>query len=229
VFWFHPGLWWLERRLSAERELACDEAVIDTGADGEAYLSGILKLCQFGVRQLQAGICGVAGSTLRRRMERIMSYKPGGSQNRAAVVFILTMAALVVVLPFVLGFSTAPLAHAQAGSDSTKLMSCVFDGRVYAEGTTIEQDGMQQLCAVSGRRPMWVRSTTETQERSREVIQLPHHEIAVCEPKPSHSPKLCACQNGVYSPGSIVDSNQGPLACAAGKWSPFKPREGQAQ
>ena len=32
VFWFHPLVWWMERRMVEERERACDEAVIRWGA-----------------------------------------------------------------------------------------------------------------------------------------------------------------------------------------------------
>lgn len=31
VFWFHPLVWWMERRMIEERERACDEAVIELG------------------------------------------------------------------------------------------------------------------------------------------------------------------------------------------------------
>jgi len=29
VFWFHPAVWWMERRMVKEREQACDEAVVE--------------------------------------------------------------------------------------------------------------------------------------------------------------------------------------------------------
>ncbi len=32
VFWFHPLVWWLGARFVAERERACDEAVLQTGS-----------------------------------------------------------------------------------------------------------------------------------------------------------------------------------------------------
>ncbi|HVB39824.1 MAG TPA: M56 family metallopeptidase, partial [Terriglobales bacterium] len=36
LFWFHPGVWWLGRKLVEERERACDEAVLEAGGDREA-------------------------------------------------------------------------------------------------------------------------------------------------------------------------------------------------
>src|SRR5512140_2695582 len=37
VFWFHPLAWWLERKLSALAEDACDAAVLRGGHDAHAY------------------------------------------------------------------------------------------------------------------------------------------------------------------------------------------------
>src|SRR6185312_10346697 len=35
LFWFHPLIWWLGRRLMTERERACDEAVLAAGNRSE--------------------------------------------------------------------------------------------------------------------------------------------------------------------------------------------------
>src|SRR6185312_11320766 len=46
LFWFHPLVWWLGGRLLAERERACDEAVLAGGTDGETYARGLLEACR---------------------------------------------------------------------------------------------------------------------------------------------------------------------------------------
>ena len=46
LFWFHPLVWWLETDLVAERERACDEAVLQSGHDPADYAEGILKSLQ---------------------------------------------------------------------------------------------------------------------------------------------------------------------------------------
>ncbi|HLV96371.1 MAG TPA: M56 family metallopeptidase, partial [Candidatus Acidoferrales bacterium] len=67
IFWFYPLLWWIERRLRSERELACDEMVIRCGAAPEDYTAGILKVCRFSLSEDVAGISGVSGSNLKNR------------------------------------------------------------------------------------------------------------------------------------------------------------------
>jgi beta-lactamase regulating signal transducer with metallopeptidase domain len=46
VFWFHPLVWWMERRMLAERETACDELVLESGWQARDYATGILKVCR---------------------------------------------------------------------------------------------------------------------------------------------------------------------------------------
>lgn len=73
LFWFHPIVWWIGARMIAERERACDEAVIERGSSRQTYAEGILKVCGFCVRSPLASIAGVAGAGLNQRMEWIMS------------------------------------------------------------------------------------------------------------------------------------------------------------
>ena len=46
VFWFHPLAWWLERRLSALAEEACDSAVLERGHDPREYSECLLDLAR---------------------------------------------------------------------------------------------------------------------------------------------------------------------------------------
>jgi len=46
LFWFHPWVWFIGRRLVEERERACDEAVLARGHDAGEYAGGILAVCR---------------------------------------------------------------------------------------------------------------------------------------------------------------------------------------
>jgi len=75
LFWFHPLAWWLERRLSALAEEACDAAVIERGHDPCDYSAYLLDLTS---AVAQAGrrinLCGMAlpGSFLAERIRTIL-------------------------------------------------------------------------------------------------------------------------------------------------------------
>ena len=73
MFWFHPLLWLLERRLHIERERACDELVIACGTRPQTYAAGILKVCKFHLFEATAGVSSMAGSDLKRRLETILN------------------------------------------------------------------------------------------------------------------------------------------------------------
>jgi beta-lactamase regulating signal transducer with metallopeptidase domain len=44
VYWIHPGVWWVARRLRVERELACDDRVLRAGAHAREYAEHLLEL-----------------------------------------------------------------------------------------------------------------------------------------------------------------------------------------
>lgn len=73
IFWFHPAVWWIERRLIEERERACDEVVLQLGNEAEVYAESILNICKFYTESSIACMSGVTGSELKRRILRIMT------------------------------------------------------------------------------------------------------------------------------------------------------------
>jgi uncharacterized protein (TIGR03435 family) len=73
LFWFHPLVWWLEARLVAERERACDEAVLETTRRPLAYAEGILNVCKFYVEVPLSCVSGITGSGLKERIALILS------------------------------------------------------------------------------------------------------------------------------------------------------------
>src|SRR5580692_6453257 len=66
LFWFHPLIWWIGSRLVIEREQACDEAVIQSRCDRQAYAEALLKICRGYLHQPLPCVSGVAGGDLKR-------------------------------------------------------------------------------------------------------------------------------------------------------------------
>jgi bla regulator protein blaR1 len=73
LFWFYPPVWWMERRLIQERELACDEAVMEFGGSADAYAESLITTCRFCVESRMSSVAGVTGGDLRKRVTGIMS------------------------------------------------------------------------------------------------------------------------------------------------------------
>ncbi len=75
LFWFHPLVWWLGARLIEERERACDEHVLEAGVEPSVYAECILQVCSQCLQSPSAWVAGITGSSLRKRIEEIMTTK----------------------------------------------------------------------------------------------------------------------------------------------------------
>ncbi len=76
LYWFHPGVWWLEQRLRADSELLCDERVLAAGARRSDYAELLVDAAEL----ISKGSCGaqpvvaLAGASgLRGRLAAILS------------------------------------------------------------------------------------------------------------------------------------------------------------
>src|SRR6185369_1686767 len=77
VFWFHPLVWWIGKRLVDERERACDEEVLRQGNDPRAYAEGILNVCKLYVESPLACVSGITGADLKKRIQNILNHATG--------------------------------------------------------------------------------------------------------------------------------------------------------
>jgi bla regulator protein BlaR1 len=75
VFWFHPMVWWMGRRMVEERERACDEAVVQLGSKPDLYAESLLKVCRFCVESPLACVSGITGADLNKRIRTIMTIR----------------------------------------------------------------------------------------------------------------------------------------------------------
>lgn len=46
LFFFHPAIWWIESRLSLEREMACDDMVLAEMSSPRAYAASLISLAE---------------------------------------------------------------------------------------------------------------------------------------------------------------------------------------
>lgn len=104
LFWFHPLLWFAERRLRLQCELACDELVIACGTAPQVYLSGILKVCQLHLFDPLPGISAMTGSAFKRRLQLISACQPGRTILYIPRLLTALAAVLLLMLPIAGGY-----------------------------------------------------------------------------------------------------------------------------
>jgi bla regulator protein BlaR1 len=75
IFWFHPFVWWIERKMIEERERACDEAVLHSGRYAEIYADSLLKVGRFCAEPPLPCVSGTTGGDLSKRIRSIMTSR----------------------------------------------------------------------------------------------------------------------------------------------------------
>jgi uncharacterized protein (TIGR03435 family) len=149
IFWFHPLVWWIERRMIDERERACDEAVLRAGKRPTDYAEGILAVCRWSHEWPVMCVSGVAGSDLKRRIEHIMANEIAAGLTKWRRIGLAASAAVAVAIPVVIGaLANAPVLRAQVQpiTDSTPRFDVVSikrntDGRGVLTGSRRLPDG----------------------------------------------------------------------------------------
>ncbi len=107
LFWFHPVVWWMERRMVEERERACDEAVVQMVGKPEAYAESLLKACRFCVESPLTCVSGITGADLKQRVVQIMTGRVVRKLTMTKKLLLLAVALGVVAVPIVLGQAKA--------------------------------------------------------------------------------------------------------------------------
>jgi beta-lactamase regulating signal transducer with metallopeptidase domain len=112
IFWFHPLVWWLGARMIAERETACDEAVLQSGAEAEAYATSVLEVCRIYAASPMPAIAGITGADLKQRVITIASRSFGRSLSRGKKLTLAFAAIGALATPIVFGLVSLPLVRA---------------------------------------------------------------------------------------------------------------------
>jgi len=116
VFFFYPPLWLLLKELNSSAEMACDEAVMETGTGAGTYASAIARMLGLGFEESPAvSMLGFgSASSIQVRLDRLEKNRRYVAMNRHRLA-ISAAVLMVVLLSFV---PLAPLADSQPVGDS---------------------------------------------------------------------------------------------------------------
>lgn len=133
---FHPAVWFISRRVSIERENACDDLVVAAGCPRMAYADALLRMAEVsstgsGATQIAAlAASGGSPSELKRRVLRVVGGddQPRLGLRRMGVTLLIATAVLTMAAPFLIPSST--------GTDADPVIAA----EVETSGDTIESD-----------------------------------------------------------------------------------------
>lgn len=108
VFWFYPPVWFVGARLIAERERACDEAVVAQGHCRESYAEGILNVCEHFVKSPLTSSAGVSGGDLSQRVTHIIRSEAMPNLGVTKKMLLTAAAICMAGIPVLVGYADQP-------------------------------------------------------------------------------------------------------------------------
>ncbi len=119
VFWFHPLVWWIGKRMVEERERASDEEVLRLGNEPRVYAEGILNVCKLFTESPLACVSGVTGANLEKRIATIMRNRAVVRLSFAKKAALAIGGAAALAAPAIVGIMNAPYSRAQSATAPT--------------------------------------------------------------------------------------------------------------
>jgi len=95
LLFFHPAVWWLQSRLSLEREMACDECVLAQTGNARAYARSLAAVAERSFVRRTVALAQSAVSKLHDTTLRVSKILSPGSRRPASAVPMLASVAVV--------------------------------------------------------------------------------------------------------------------------------------
>ena len=216
AFFFHPGVWWLSRRLTLDREIACDDHVLAVTQTPRAYA---LFLTEFAGR-IQDRNCSAAPagwsrkSQLKERITMILDPKRNASTHLAkARAGVFTTAAALLAMLTLQAAPRLELAQARANQPAAEATP-----QISAE-PALASTGSSALTAASGKaisssagvavsypaEPGQAGSLATAPSAPRpKPAPIPQPAPNVIVPVPPHAPAAAIPPQAIHAPHPVV-------------------------
>ena len=124
LFFFHPAVWWIEKRISVEREMACDDAVLAETANPHGYAACLVSLLEKNLaHRLAHGRWSMAQAAVHRAREASLRLAQILDKNRPAATRVWKPAVAMVGAFSVACLMALPLAPQIVAFDRGALTS----------------------------------------------------------------------------------------------------------
>jgi len=127
LFFFHPAVWWIEKKISLEREMACDDAVLAETASPRAYAECLAHLAEKTLIRRSVALAQAALGRIRQtslRVAQILDVNRPAATGRAWKPAVALVAGFAMVC--VLSISRAPRLIAFSDRETSRVASSTF-------------------------------------------------------------------------------------------------------
>jgi bla regulator protein blaR1 len=186
LFFFHPAVWFIEGRLSLEREMACDDAVLAADFSPRAYAESLVGLAEKsflrrGVLLAQAAVSHI--QQLKLRLAEILRRDRGAVPQESTSVWKPAVALMAVAaMASVYGASQGPRLVAFSG-ELPKIASFTAPGEVLGmqPGPQLHAINLRYEEAVRPPKPA-LQPTSATRVRTERHV-APTAQVALAQPR----------------------------------------------
>ena len=192
VFFFHPAVWWIEKKLSLEREMACDEVVLAETRNPRAYAECLVSLIEKSFMRrglaLAQAVVGRARETSLRLARILDGSLPDSSRIFKPALGLATAVAASCLIalpgtPRLVAFENAPPArstHSPSVADTISIsqsqwpkaafVPAVLRGPEIAAGSAATRKSSPVIAAYHPAKLSGVRNETESVHETRPVM-----------------------------------------------------------
>ncbi|HKU26371.1 MAG TPA: M56 family metallopeptidase [Candidatus Sulfotelmatobacter sp.] len=187
LFFFHPAVWWIEKKIAFEREMACDDAVLAETGNARSYAECLAHLAERSFLQrsvaLAQALVGRIAQTSQRVAQILDVNRPKGNSRtwKPAVSFMVGVGFLcsvwAVKTPELVGFenekaSAVEFAHSMPDRISVPVTNAALFQR------SLSEQPLKPIPAKLNRKPAQhvgirrARAMVRTQNRPENLVHL---------------------------------------------------------
>jgi beta-lactamase regulating signal transducer with metallopeptidase domain len=183
LFFFHPAVWWIEKRVSLEREMACDDAVLAETARPRAYAECLAHLAEKTLIQRSVTLAQAALGQIRQTSLRVAQIldanRPLGTGRawKPAVSLVVAFALVCILVisraPRLIAFNDSDTSRASAPTiGSGKAPTAVSAAEVSAANVSATQAMMYERPARIVPASLNLRETHHKSQNSARAIAV---------------------------------------------------------
>jgi beta-lactamase regulating signal transducer with metallopeptidase domain len=117
LFFFHPAVWWLNKRIRADREDCCDDIAVSAAGSKVGYAKALATIAHW--RDVPDFAMAATGGPVAARVARLLGVNRDGSRTAGVFTASVVLAAALMAGAVSLGFADS--AQAQTRTDEPSL------------------------------------------------------------------------------------------------------------
>ena len=121
LFFFHPAVWWLNKRIRADREDCCDDVAVNVSGASVGYARALAAMATW--RDAPDFAMAVTGGPIAARVARLLGVRQQDGGERTARVFTASLVLAAALVAGAVSFGIVNPAQAQAADPGVAVLA----------------------------------------------------------------------------------------------------------